>query len=183
MKKEKVFTNKSVSDLLNNVSAALTIKGANQFRVTAYDRAAASVAHLSSEIKDIWDENKLSDIPGVGGSIAGHLDELFRTGKSSHFESELKNLPPAMFEFLKISGIGPKTAYKLALKLDIFERKNALEELKSACKNGKVREIEGLGEETEINILESIKQKNLSKNDSQRMLLFEAEKLAGEVID
>ncbi|PIP57412.1 hypothetical protein COX03_03285, partial [Candidatus Woesebacteria bacterium CG22_combo_CG10-13_8_21_14_all_39_10] len=62
---------------------------------------------------DLWDEGKLKDVPGVGESIAGHLDELFKTGHVKHFKKLMKDYPKLMFRLLKIQGIGPKTAYKL----------------------------------------------------------------------
>ena len=183
MKKGKYFTNNDVYNLLKNISAALEIKGANPFRISAYSRAAASISNLTSEIKDIWDENKLSEIPGVGGNIASHLDELFKKGRSSHFENELKGLPPAMFEFLKVSGIGPKTAFLLANELGIIKKKDALAKLKTAAMKGKIRKIPTMGIETEKSILESLERIKDAKNEGERMLLFEAQKITEEIIN
>ena len=85
----------------------------NRFKIIAYETAAAAVEHASGELKDLWDEGKLKDVPGVGESIAGHLDELFKTGHVKHFKKLMKDYPKLMFRLLKIQGIGPKTAYKL----------------------------------------------------------------------
>src|SRR3990170_6695133 len=85
----KDMTNLEIAELLRDVAASYQLRGGktNLFRITAYQRAADAIEHASSELKDIWDEGKLEDVPGIGESIAKHLDELFRTGKSKHFDA------------------------------------------------------------------------------------------------
>ena len=73
------ITNKEIAKLLRAVAAAYEVKGGNKFKVMAYDRAATAVEHATSELKDLWDDGKLEEVPGIGKSIAQHLDELFRT--------------------------------------------------------------------------------------------------------
>ena len=88
MKMGKEMTNTEIAELLRAVAAAYQLQDEkkNRFKIIAYQRAADAVEHESSELKDLWDEGKLDEVPGVGESIAKHLDELFRTGKSKHFE-------------------------------------------------------------------------------------------------
>ena len=61
MSKQKIFTNSEIVILLRNVAAALLIKAVNRFRIIAYEKAADSIEHLTSELKDIWDEGKLEE--------------------------------------------------------------------------------------------------------------------------
>lgn len=173
------MTNKEVARLLKNVSAALMVKDKNSFQIAAYDRAAVAIEHSTLEVKDIWDDGKLQDIPGVGVNLAKHLDELFRKGRVTHFEKIFKGLPPAMFELMNIPGIGPKTAYKLCLELKIKNVSGAAEKLKKAAQTGKIRLIEGFGQESEKDILESINQQG-KKED--RMLLPFAWELSQKII-
>src|SRR3989337_3787066 len=121
MRMHKGMVNSEIAELLRAVAAAYQLKGEekNRFRIIAYQRAADAVEHESSELKDLWDEGKLDEVPGVGESIAKHLDELFRTGKSKHFEEIMKGLPSSVFDLMKIPGIGVKTAYKLVKQLNI----------------------------------------------------------------
>ena len=179
MKMSREMTNKEVARLLKEVSAALEVKGGNRFKIAAYDRVATAIEHATSEVKDLWDDHKLQEIPGIGVNLAAHLDELFRTGKVKHFERIFKNLPPAMFEFLEIPGVGAKTAFKLAKELKIKEAKTALSRLKKALKEGKIRAIEGFGEQSEKDLLEGL---GSLKKRSERMLLPFAWELAQKVI-
>ena len=178
------MTNEEVARLLQAIAAAYQIRNekANRFKITAYKRAAASVEHSTSEIKDLWDDNKLNSIPGVGASIAQHLDELFRTGRVKHFEKVMKGLPKAMFKLLNIKGIGAKTAFKLCQHLGIRKRKNAVQRLKKAAQDGEIRNIPGFRDEIEKKILTAVKEFQRVGKKKKRMLLFKAIALAEEII-
>jgi len=184
VKKNKNFVNADVAKLLRNVSAAYQVKDeqVNRFKIIAYDRAATAVENATSEIKDLWEEKKLNTVSGVGSSIAGHIDELFRTGKVKHFEEVLSGLPEAMFEFLKIRGIGPKTAVKLSLSLKITSAKEALKKLRLKAKGGQISQLAGFGKDSEKSIIDSLDQYFLSGKKEKRMLLAYAEELSLEIL-
>ncbi len=180
---KKNFTNQEIAQLLRQIAAVYEIKGKSQFKVNAYHRAADGIEHATSEAKDLWDENQLDQIPGVGKSIARHLDELFRTGHVKHFDKLMANLPPAAFVFLSISGIGPKTAYKLSKNLNIISAKNAIGRLKRAAQKHKIRQIPGFQAQSEERILKSISLFKKFNPEEKRMLLPYADQLAQEVIN
>ncbi|MFI5241350.1 MAG: hypothetical protein ACHQUA_02845, partial [Microgenomates group bacterium] len=137
MKNSKGVTNLQIAELLRDVASAYQLKGEkeNKFRIVAYQRAADAVEHSSSELKDLWDDGKLSDVPGIGESIASHLDELFKTGKSKHFEEVLSGIPKDAFKLMILPGIGIKTAMKL---LNEGDGKDVEEKLKEVEKLEKV---------------------------------------------
>ena len=148
------FSNKEIAKLFRSISAAYTVKGDDYFKIIAYDKAADSIEHATSELKDLWDDHKLDTVPGLGKSIQSHLDELFKTGKVKHFEDVKKGLPQGMFELLDLSGMGPKSAYKLTKSLKI---KN-IKDLEAAAHAGKIRSLSGFGQKSENDILASIAQ-------------------------
>ncbi|OGM83398.1 hypothetical protein A2376_02885 [Candidatus Woesebacteria bacterium RIFOXYB1_FULL_47_31] len=170
--------NTQIAELLRAIAAAYQLKNEekNRFRIIAYQRAADAVEHASSELKDLWDDGKLKEVPGIGESIASHLDELFRTGKSGHFEEVMKGLPREMFDLMEVPGIGAKTAYKLVTKIGI----KSLAELEKAGKKGKIAELEGFGEESQSDILRSIEE---TKGRTKRHILPYAAANAGRVIE
>jgi len=176
------LNNQEIARLLRAVAAAYEVKGGNKFKVAAYDRAATAVEHATSEIKDLWDDGQLTALPGIGPSLAQHLDELFRRGRVKHFEEIMKGLPPAMFELLAIPRIGPKTAYKLCEKLGIRNPKTALNQLEKAARQGKIASLEGFGQKSQADILEAVLAFKKGRVKKKRMPLPYADAIAQEVI-
>lgn len=169
--------------LLRNVAAALTIKSENRFRIIAYEKAADAIEHLTSEVKDVWEEGKLEAIPGVGPTIAAHLDELFKTGKVKHFEKVFDGISPAFFEFLLIPGIGPKKAFRLTKEFNLNDPKTAVEKLKKLCEDGKIATLEGFGETSQKAILSGIDTYSRGAIKENRMPMPFADKIAQELIE
>src|SRR3972149_5947811 len=100
------LSNTAITHLLREIAAAYEVKNENRFKIRAYDTAADSIEHATSEIKDLWEEGRLGELSGVGESISSHLDEYFRTGKVKHFEDVKKGLPAGMFAFFGLEGCG-----------------------------------------------------------------------------
>lgn len=178
MKLGKDMTNLEIAELLRAVAASYQLKNEekNRFRIIAYQRAADAVEHASIELKDLWDDGKLKEVPGIGESIASHLDELFRTGASKHFEEVMKGLPPQMFDLMEVPGIGAKTAFRLVKELGI----QSLSDLEKAAKKGKIAVIEGFGQQSQADILKSVDE---VKGRTKRHLLPYAASNAGLVIE
>ncbi len=71
MKTSKTMTNLEIAETLRDIAAAYELADdtKNKFKIIAYERAADSVEHATSELKDLWEEGKLDDIAGLGKSI------------------------------------------------------------------------------------------------------------------
>jgi DNA polymerase (family 10) len=171
---EKKFTNKEVARLLRNVSAAYQVKKANLFQIRAYDTASDSIEHTTRGVQNLWKEGQLDQIPNVGSHIANYLDEYFISGKVKHFEEVFKDLPEAMFDLLKIPGIGPKTALRLAEAGVV-----SIEDLEHRIKSGWLVK-KGFGEKILDNILLGIKE---FRRKSDRILLSFASEIAKQVVE
>lgn len=162
----KFISNNQIAKLFREVSAAYQAEGENRFKVIAYDNAATSVEHATSELKNLWEEGKLDTVPGLGESIRGHLDELFKTGKVKHFEAVKRNMPTGMFALLDVGGLGPKSAYKLAKELNL----KSLADLEKAAKEGKIRNLAGFGQKSEEEILTAIGELEVKSADTRYLL-------------
>lgn len=126
------MTNLEIAELLRNVASAYQYKDLNKykFQIIAYNRAADSIEHATSELKDLWDDGKLDDVPSIGKSIAEHLDEIFRTGKSKHFEELMKDIPQDAFTLMVLPKVGLKTAMKMIAELPKDELEEKIKEAK-----------------------------------------------------
>ncbi len=180
----KSFTNLQIADLLRKVAAAYLILNENRFKIIAYERAADSIEHLTSEVKDLWDDGKLDQIPGVGEAITKHLNDLFSTGRVRHFDEVMKKVPKAIFPLLLVPGIGPKKAYKLVTELHIKDdEEDVIGELEFAAKTHAIAPIEGFGEKSEQDVLEAIATYKKGKIKENRMELSVADSIAQDVIE
>ena len=135
----KTLNNLQIAELLRDVAAAYEYRDQNKykFQIIAYERAADAVEHATSELKDLWDDGKLEEVPGIGPSIAEHLDEIFRTGKSKHFEGLMKEIPKEAFKLMELPGIGIKTAMKLIKEAPRKEINEKLKEVEVKEKKSK----------------------------------------------
>jgi DNA polymerase (family 10) len=143
--------NLKVAEILEEIADILDIKGV-EYKPRAYRKAAFSIRSLSKDIRQIREEGKLEDIPGVGKAISKKIEEILDTGSLKYYDSLKKEIPVDFESLLSVEGIGPKTIKLLYKKLDV---KN-LDDLEKAAKSHKIRDLEGMGEKSEQKILENI---------------------------
>ncbi|MEK6946611.1 MAG: DNA polymerase/3'-5' exonuclease PolX [Nanoarchaeota archaeon] len=166
--------NIEVAALLNEIADYLEFQN-EPFKVRAYRKAALMINGLSEDIEQIWKDNKLEELPGIGEGIAKKIDDFLKNSRSKYLD-ELKKRTPVDIEHLgAIEGIGPKTIMRLYKELKV---KN-VKDLEKAAKEGKIQKIEGLGPVAEKNILKSIA---FAKNSSKRVPLGFALSDAEEII-
>lgn len=146
--------NADVAAIFEEIANLLEIQGANPFRIRAYRNAARTVGELGRDIKTLLEKGEdLTQLPGVGDDLAAKIHEIVETGKCSMLDKLHKELPPAITELLKISGLGPKRVKALYHDLDV----QTLEQLYRAAHDGRIRHLAGFGAKTEQHILESVK--------------------------
>ena len=151
---------KEISEILNNISILLELKGENPFKVRAFQTASQVISSTTEDIEELAKNNKLTTLKGVGKSIAEIITELVTKGKAKEYEDLKDEFPKELLELIKIQGLGPKRIKMIYEKLGI----KTIEQLKEACEKQKLRNIEGLGAKTEENILKSIEYFEKSRN-------------------
>lgn len=145
------MTNAEISRVLSEIAVILTVKGENPFKSRAYERAAEAVADLSEDAAAVRARGELRSIPGIGASIAEKIEELLDTGQCRHHQELLAEFPASAFTLLRIPGVGPKT-----VKVLLDEGITTVEELEHAVQEGRLRQLRGMGEKTEQEILRGI---------------------------
>ncbi|MFC1622162.1 DNA polymerase/3'-5' exonuclease PolX [Patescibacteria group bacterium] len=183
MTKPHKFTNKEIVVLFKEVLAAMEIKEFNRFRIRAYQNLIPVLESLTMSVYNLWESNRLFEIPGVGDTIKGHLDELFKTGKVTEFDAVMHDLPQGMFSLIGLRGVGAKKAYKLAKAFELNDRKTAQQAVKEAAEKGLIKDLEGFAEKSEQLILEALKGHKKTKSEKARTLLFRAEQVAERVLN
>src|SRR5437667_10333766 len=125
-----------------------------QFKSAAYDRAKRSIESYPERLEDVArDPNrKLTEIPGIGADLAAKIKELVETGQSQYHQDMLKKIPRSLLEIIQVQGIGPQKARLFYRELGI----QTLDQLRAAAQAGRLRELAGMNEKSEQNILKAL---------------------------
>lgn len=168
--------NQIIADTFRSIAELLEIKGDNPFRIRAYLRAADNIEGLKEDIETLIEQDRLSDIPGIGQDLAEKIKEIASTGRCKHYEELKKIVPAGVLEMLLIPSVGPKTAKLFYDELGI----DSCEALQKAAKNGRLLTLPGVKQKTVDNILKGIE---LLKKGKERMDLLLASTVAGTFVD
>lgn len=171
--------NKTIASVFEEIGNILEIQGADFFRVNAYRKAALTIANLAIDLRTMVDKNPqdIDKIPGIGTALKNKIIELVQTGKSREHEELKKGFPKGLLEMLQLRGVGPKKVklFYSALKI------TTLKQLKEAAEKHLLMELEGMGEKSEQDILNAIKE--YSQFSTERHLISEALQEALRYID
>ena len=167
--------NRELADIFEKMADILEFKGENPFKVNAYRKVARVLKDLSEDVAEIAKEGKLEGIPGVGSGIAKKIKEYLETGRIAKYEEVKEGVPAELVEMMKIPGMGPKTVALVYKKLGI----STISALEEAVKEGRLRELFGMGPKKEENILRGIR---LLRESKGRKILGQALPLVEEII-
>ena len=84
--------------------------------------------------------------------MAAKCETLVRDGRLRQLDELLEEVPKSVLDMLRIPGLGPKRAAIIFRELEIA----TLPQLKQACEEGRIRELDGFAAKTEQTILEGI---------------------------
>jgi len=170
-----MMNNRQLADTFTLIANLLEIKGEIIYKTLAYRKASESLMGLGRQASEYWKEGKLEDIPGVGKAIAEKIDELLKTDKLGFLEKLKKKMPEELAAWLQVQSLGPKKIAMIWKALDI----TTLAQLEAAAKEGKLRDLPGMGAKSETAILEGLA--SLSRR-SGRISIGRAYPLANEII-
>ena len=172
------MTNAEIAAVFEQIADLLEFQGANPFRVRAYRTAARTIAELTEPIAQlVKSEGKdLTELSGIGTDLAEKIATLVNTGTLPLLEELKGQVPESVLTLLRVPGLGPKRAAALYKKLQI----STLEDLRQACLEHRVRELEGFGAKTEENILKGIE---AAIQAGQRILWYEADQIVQALRD
>ena len=156
--------NQFVAEILYKIADLLDVKGEIFFKTRAYRMAAQTIEAMDEDIETISNENRLQSISGVGEALSKKIREIVETGKLEYFERLKEEIPEGLLTLLDIPGLGPRKVSALYENLDI----STIKQLRKACIEGRLRDLDGFGEITERNILRGIQ---LREKTSGRVLL------------
>lgn len=146
------LSNREIADIFEKVADMLLIKGEIIHRVLSYRRAGETVRELPRDLRAIAAEDRLMEIPNIGKTLATKIEEMLQTGQLDFYNRLSAEIPPGLVDVMRINGVGPKKARLFWEKLDI----TSIATLESAARQGKLRDLAGMGAKSEAKIIESI---------------------------
>jgi len=145
--------NPEIARTLEEVADILEIQNANPFRVRAYRNAVRTVETVTVPLRRWVEERRpLTDLPGIGKEMAGHIQEMVETGTLGFRDELLAEVPRSLIELMRLPGLGPKKARKIWDDLKI----GSVDELEAAAKEGRIAALPGFGAKSQEKILAGI---------------------------
>jgi DNA polymerase (family 10) len=144
--------NADVADALDELADVSEILGEQGFRVLAYRRAATRIRETGASVAELALQGTAKELPGIGATIESKIVEMTETGSMSALEKRRAEVPAEVRQFLRLPGLGPKTAARIWRELGV----TTLEELRVAAEQQRVRTLQGLGAKSEERILEAL---------------------------
>ncbi|MCY3906924.1 MAG: DNA polymerase/3'-5' exonuclease PolX [Anaerolineaceae bacterium] len=146
------LTNREIADIFETVADMLQIRGDVIHRVLSYRRASETIRELPRDLRAISAEGGLTDLPGIGKTLADKIDEMLETGELEFYSRLAAEIPPGLVRVMHVNGVGPKKARLFWDEMNIA----SLEALEEAAEASLLRPLKGMGAKSEQRILEGI---------------------------
>ena len=135
--------NQRVATMLQQAATLLAAQDANPFRISAYRKAAETIAGLKSGVRELFEREGragLDALPAVGPGIAAVIAEILVTGRWRQLD-RLQGDIDAGSLFQCVPGIGPQLSARIHDELGI----DTLEALEAAAHAGTLERVQGVG--------------------------------------
>lgn len=162
---------------LREIEGLIALHGGNKFKARAFARGARALEASREPVAVLVDEHRLTDLPGIGASLAHQIEELHRTGRSELLDSLKRGLPSGVMELAQIPGIGLHALRLFSEQLGIA----TLEDLRRVAQAGRLRGLRGFGPKKEAKILAAIDAYEAHDAGRAKILLSDGLSLAGSL--
>jgi DNA polymerase (family X) len=144
--------NGEVAEQFELLADLLELEGAESFRVLAYRRAAQRMRETSASIAQLALDGRAKSLSGIGKTIEEKIVQIVEDGEMEALAKRRDRVPPDVVRFMRLPGLGPKTAARIWQQLGI----STLDELRAAAEAERLRALAGLGAKTEERILKAL---------------------------
>jgi DNA polymerase (family 10) len=146
------LTNDVIAERFELMADLLELEGAVAYRVLAYRRAAKTLRETPESVVRLSQQGRLTELSGIGDTISDKVAELIASGRIAALERLVAATPPGVVPLMRVPGVGPKTARRVFSELGLV----TVDDVLGAARDGRIRQIPGMGEKTEQAILEGL---------------------------
>ena len=144
--------NAEIADQFDLLADLLELGGEDAFRVVAYRRAATRVRETSGSVAQLALAGRAKELSGIGKTIEEKIVQIVERGEIETLTRKKAGVPPEVVLFMKLPGLGPKTAARIWRELGV----ETLDGLKAAAEGERLRTLAGLGPKSEEKILAAL---------------------------
>jgi len=163
---ETLPRNGELADQLDLLADLSEILEEESFKVIAYRRAAGRIREAAVPIAELAIAGKAKELPGIGKTIEAKVVEVVEDGEMHALTKRRGLVPAGVVDFLRLPGVGPKTAARIWTQLGI----TSLDGLKTAAEAGRLRDLSGMGARSEEKILKALEAGVGDKAEDRRLL-------------
>src|ERR1700733_2287493 len=145
-------TNAAVSASLDEYAALLEIAGARYSAARAFRRAAELIRTPPLPVSELVCQGRAQTLRGVGPGVEARLVELVESGRIAELEELRRSASPELAASGRLHGFASSRFVAIGAALEI----QTVAELRQAATAGRLREVRGVGPQTESRILAAL---------------------------
>ena len=168
--------NAEIANALSELGTLYELDGAVRYRVIAYREAARVIRDSPVSVEELAREGRATELPGVGKTLQEKIVALVDTGSIPAADKLKERFPASLIEVTYVPGLGARTARRLYDEVGIA----SLEQLREAAESGRLRDVKGLGQKAEENVLAAV-EKLEKEGIGERRLLSDVLPIAEEI--
>ena len=147
-----MISNSEVAGQFELLADLLELEGQESFRVLAYRRAAQRMRETAGSVAQLALEGRAKALNGIGKTIEEKIVQIVEHGEIEALAKRRDTIPPEVVLFMRLPGLGPKTAARIWRELGV----TTLVELQEAAGSQRLRTLTGLGAKTEERVLKAL---------------------------
>jgi len=144
--------NAEIARRLDAFASLLELAGAGPYTARAYRRAAELIRGTPAPVAELVREGRARELRGIGPGIDRRLRELVETGEIAELRELEREISPELAGLGRFLGVSVKRMLEIGRVLGV----RTLEELRDAAREGRLREVPGVGPETERKLLAAL---------------------------
>ena len=144
--------NAGIAARLDQFASLLDLAGAGPYTARAYRRAADLIRSTPAPVAELVRQGRARELRGIGPGIERRLQELVETGDIAELRELVREVSP------ELAGVGRFLGVSVRRMLEIGRVLGAstLDELRAAAREGRLREVPGIGPETDRKLREAL---------------------------
>jgi DNA polymerase (family X) len=144
--------NAGIADRLDQFASLLELAGAGPYTARAYRRAADLIRSTPAPVAELVRQGRARELRGIGPGIERRLKELVETGEIAELRELERDVSPELAAVGRFLGISVRRMLEIGRVLGV----RTLDELREAAREGRLREVPGIGPETERKLREAL---------------------------